>query len=157
LKAPLKFSRISSKFSHNRMHPVLRIRRPHHGVDYAAPTGTPVYSIGDGKVIAKAWDPKGGGNYVKIKHNAVYRTTYMHLNGFAKGLKTGQMITQGQIIGYVGKTGLATGPHLDFRIYKNNAPVDPLKVKAPPVKPIYEKNKSSFEIAMKNALDLLNI
>jgi murein DD-endopeptidase MepM/ murein hydrolase activator NlpD len=145
LKAPLKFSRISSRFSNSRLHPVLKIRRPHHGVDYAAPTGTPVYSVGDGKIIAKAWDKKGGGNYIKIKHNGTYTTGYLHLNGFAKGIKVGDFVKQGDLIGYVGKTGLATGPHLDFRFYRNGKPVDPLKVDAPPVEPISEENKTIFD------------
>ncbi len=145
LKAPLSFSRISSRFSNGRMHPVLKIVRPHHGVDYAAPLGTPVYSVGDGKVIAKAWDKKGGGNYIKIKHNGTYTTGYLHLNGYAKGIKVGDYVKQGEVIGYVGKTGLATGPHLDFRFYRNDKPVDPLKVDAPPVEPILEKNKIAFD------------
>lgn len=136
LKAPLKFSRVSSRFSNGRMHPVLKIRRPHHGVDYAAPSGTPVMSIGDGKVIAKGWDSKGGGNYVKIRHNSVYTTVYMHLRGFGKGLVNGGSVKQGDVIGYVGATGLATGPHLDFRVYMNNKPIDPLKMEAPSVEPI---------------------
>jgi murein DD-endopeptidase MepM/ murein hydrolase activator NlpD len=140
LKAPLKFSRISSRFTHSRLHPILKIRRPHHGVDYAAPAGTPVYALGDGRIIRKGWDTKGGGNYIKIKHNSVYKTTYMHLSGFAKGLKRGAMVTQGQLIGYVGQTGLATGPHLDFRIYKNGKAVDPLKIEAPPVDPVKKEH-----------------
>ena len=143
LKAPLRFSRISSRFTNSRMHPVLKIRRPHHGVDYAAPRGTPVYSVGDGKVIKKGWD-KGGGRFVKIKHNSVYTTTYMHFSKFAKGIKVGDFIHQGQVIGYVGSSGLATGPHLDFRFYKNGKAVDPLKVKSPPVNPIKEINKKEF-------------
>ncbi len=146
LKAPLHFSRISSRFSNSRFHPVLRIRRPHHGVDYAAPKGTPVMSIGDGTVIAKAYQARGGGNYVKIKHNSVYTTTYMHLSGFGKGIATGKRVKQGQIIGYVGATGLATGPHLDFRVFKNGTPVDPLKVKAPPVEPVKEDNVAQYTI-----------
>lgn len=140
LKAPLKYSRISSRFSNSRMHPVLRIRRPHHGVDYAAPKGTPVMSIGDGTVIARAYQKNGGGNYLKIKHNSVYTTSYMHLSGFAKGITTGTRVKQGQVIAYVGSTGLATGPHLDFRVYKNGTAVDPLKVKAPPVEPVKGEN-----------------
>lgn len=136
LKAPLKFSRISSRFSNNRFHPVLKINRPHHGVDYAAPSGTPVYAIGDGSVLKRGWDAKGGGNYIKIRHNSVYTTVYMHLSGFAKGLRQGGFVRQGELIGYVGKTGLATGPHLDFRVFKNGRPVDPLKIEAPPVDPI---------------------
>ncbi|MDR2928056.1 MAG: M23 family metallopeptidase [Cytophagaceae bacterium] len=138
LKAPLNFSRISSRFSSNRYHPVLKINRPHHGVDYAAPSGTPVYAIGDGRITRKGWDPKGGGNFMEIKHNSVYSSVYMHLSGFGKGVSKGSAVTQGQLIGYVGKTGLATGPHLDFRIYKNGSAVDPLKVEAPPVDPIKE-------------------
>ncbi|MFW5773652.1 MAG: M23 family metallopeptidase [Tangfeifania sp.] len=144
LKAPLDFSRISSRFSHSRMHPVLRIRRPHLGVDYAAPTGTPVKTIGDGTVVARAYQRNGGGNYVKIKHNSMYTTTYMHLSGFAKGIATGARVEQGQVIGYVGSTGLSTGPHLDFRIAKNGQLVDPLKVEAPPVEPVFEENVARY-------------
>ncbi|HKL31009.1 MAG TPA: peptidoglycan DD-metalloendopeptidase family protein [Tangfeifania sp.] len=145
LKAPLDFFRISSRFSHSRMHPVLRIRRPHRGVDYAAPKGTPVKTIGDGTVVARAYQRNGGGNYVKIKHNSMYTTTYMHLSGFAKGITTGARVEQGQVIGYVGSTGLSTGPHLDFRIAKNGQLVDPLKVEAPPVEPVFEENVSRYK------------
>ena len=151
LKAPLKFSRISSRFSNSRMHPVLRIRRPHHGVDYAAPTGTPIVSIGDGTVIARAYQKNGGGNYVKIKHNSVYTTTYMHMSAFGKGIHTGARVKQGQIVGYVGATGLATGPHLDFRVAKNGTYVDPLKVKAPPVEPVKEENMQRY-VTVKDSL-----
>lgn len=136
LKAPLHFSRISSRFSHGRMHPVLKIRRPHHGVDYAAPRGTPVVALGDGKVVAKGYDKKGGGNYVKIRHNSVYTTVYMHLNNFARGLAVGKQVRQGDVIGAVGMTGLATGPHLDFRMLRDGKPVDPLRVEMPPAEPI---------------------
>ena len=155
LKAPLKFSRISSRFSNGRMHPVLRIRRPHHGVDYAAPKGTPVLSIGDGTVIARAYQKNGGGNYVKIKHNSVYTTTYMHLSGFGKGVHTGARVKQGQVIGYVGATGLATGPHLDFRVAKNGTLVDPLKVKAPPVEPVKEENMARYIVAKDSLMNEL--
>ncbi len=151
LKAPLKFSRISSRFSNSRLHPVLRIRRPHHGVDYAAPKGTPVRSIGDGTVIAKAYQRRGGGKYLKIRHNSVYTTLYMHLNGFAKGIAQGVRVKQGQVIGYVGSTGLSTGPHLDFRVFKNGKPVDPLKVKSPPAEPVTEASMPQF-IALKDSL-----
>jgi len=145
LKAPLRYSRISSGFSHSRMHPVLKIRRPHHGVDYAAATGTPVYTVGDGMVIKKGYQKSGGGNYIKIKHNGTYSTTYMHLNGYAKGIKVGQYVKQGDLIGYVGSTGLATGPHLDFRFYRNGQAVNPLKVESPPSKPIEEANQAEFD------------
>lgn len=136
LKAPLDYYRISSRFSHGRMHPVLRIRRPHHGVDYAAPTGTPVMSIGDGTVVAKAYQKGGGGYYLKVKHNSAYTTTYMHLSKYAKGISTGTRVRQGQTIAYVGSTGLSTGPHLDFRVHFNGKAIDPLKMKADPVAPV---------------------
>jgi murein DD-endopeptidase MepM/ murein hydrolase activator NlpD len=144
LKAPLNFSRISSRFSASRFHPVLKIRRPHHGVDYAAPTGTPVYSIGDGVVAKKSYQAGGGGNYISIRHNSVYTSQYMHLSKFAQGMAEGVRVKQGQLIGFVGSTGLASGPHLDFRIYQNGSAVDPLKVKTPPVEPINESNKALF-------------
>jgi len=151
LKAPLRYSRISSGFSNSRMHPVLKIRRPHHGVDYAAPAGTPVQAIGDGQVFAMGYQRNGGGNYVKIKHNGVYSTTYMHLSKFGKGIKQGVYVKQGEIIGYVGSTGLATGPHLDFRFFKNGQAIDPLKVEAPPVEPIHEENIADYTL-VKNSM-----
>jgi len=154
LKAPLRFSRISSRYSHSRMHPVLKIRRPHLGVDYAAPIGTPILAVGDGKIIKTGYT-KGNGNWIKIQHNSVYATAYLHLSRYGKGIRNGVYVKQGDVIGYVGSTGLSTGPHLDFRFYKNGYPVDPLKVKAPPVEPIKEENQllydSLFNIA-KNQL-----
>ncbi|MFC2151396.1 M23 family metallopeptidase [Bacteroidota bacterium] len=147
LKAPLRFSRISSGYSNSRMHPILKIRRPHRGVDYAAPTGTPIYSIGDGTVIKKGYT-KSAGYYIKIKHNSVYTSGYNHLSKYPKGIKVGQRISQGQIVGYVGSTGYATGPHLDFRVWKNGQAVDPLKIKAPPVKPIREENLQNYQLAI---------
>ena len=146
LKAPLRYSRISSGFSNSRYHPVLKIRRPHHGVDYAAPTGTPVHTVGDGVITDVGYQKGGGGNYVKIKHNSVYSTTYMHLSGFGKGVRKGVYVKQGDVIGYVGSSGLATGPHLDFRFYKNGSAVNPLKVEAPPVEPVHEQNRQAFAI-----------
>lgn len=145
LKAPLNYRRISSKFSNARKHPVTKIVRPHHGVDYAAPTGTPVVTIADGTVIEKGWDKKGGGNYLKIKHNSTYTTTYMHLNGFAKGIQKGSKVKQGDLIGYVGSTGTSTGPHLDFRINKNGKYIDPLKFESPSADPVSADNKAAFE------------
>jgi len=144
LKAPLRYSRISSGFSNSRYHPVLKIRRPHHGVDYAAPTGTPVHTVGDGIVTKIGYQANGGGNYVKIKHNSVYTTTYMHLSRFGKGIRSGVYVKQGEIIGYVGATGLATGPHLDFRFYKNGSAVNPLTVEAPPVEPVHPENLNPY-------------
>jgi len=146
LKAPLKFGRISSQFSNSRFHPVLKIYRPHHGVDYAAPTGTPVMSIGDGTVVAKAYQAGGGGNYLKIKHNSVYTTSYMHLSKFGEGIASGVRVRQGQIIGYVGATGLASGPHLDFRVFLNGTPVNPLTIKSPPTEPVAERYMKDYTI-----------
>ncbi|MBW8332065.1 MAG: peptidoglycan DD-metalloendopeptidase family protein [Prolixibacteraceae bacterium] len=146
LKAPLVYNRISSSFSNSRFHPVLKIRRPHHGVDYAAPTGTPVVSIGDGTVIAKAFQARGGGNYLKIKHNSAYTTSYMHLSKFGAGIANGVRVKQGQVIGYVGSTGLSSGPHLDYRVFLNGTPIDPLKMKAPPTDPIAQKNMNDFNL-----------
>lgn len=147
LKAPLKFSRISSVFSLSRFHPVLKIYRPHFGVDYAAPTGTPVYAIGSGVITDKAYQPAGGGNYLKIKHdNSAYVTSYMHLSRFASGIARGVRVKQGQEIGYVGATGLASGPHLDFRVFLNGTPINPLKMKAPPADPIAGKDMKAYTI-----------
>lgn len=144
MKAPFKYSqRVSSNFSHSRYHPVLKTRRPHYGVDYAAPLGTPVLSVGDGEVIEARYRGANG-NIVKIRHNGTYTTAYLHLNGFARGIKSGQRVKQGQVIGYVGKTGRVTGVHLDYRIYKNGQPVNPLKVKLPPSKAIEESDMENF-------------
>jgi murein DD-endopeptidase MepM/ murein hydrolase activator NlpD len=144
LKAPLQFSRISSRFSSGRMHPILRIRRPHFGVDYAAPIGTPVHAIGDGRVTSKTTD-NGSGRMVMIQHNSVYATAYLHLSRFGPGISPGVMVKQGDIIGFVGSSGLSTGPHLDFRFYMNGSPVDPLKVDAPSVEPVSDTNRIRFE------------
>lgn len=144
LKAPLNYRRISSTFSNSRYHPVLKIYRPHHGVDYAAPAGTPVSSIGDGVVIKKAYEAGGAGYYLKIKHNATYTTSYMHLKGYAQGIAEGVRVKQGQVIGYVGSTGVSTGPHLDFRVFKDGTPIDPLKLESPPADPIKQSDMEQF-------------
>lgn len=144
LKAPLKYTRISSKFSNSRLHPVHKVYRPHHGVDYAAPAGTPVHSVADGTVIFAGWGG-GGGNTIKIKHAGNLQTGYLHLKGFAKGIKVGSKVSQGELIGYVGSTGTSTGPHLDYRIWKNGTPIDPLKVPQEPAEPISEAHKARFE------------
>lgn len=157
LKAPLRFSRISSGFSNSRYHPVLKIRRPHHGVDYAAASGTPVHTVGDGVVTKVGYQRNGGGNYVKIKHNSVYSTTYMHLKGFGKGIRGGVYVKQGDVIGYVGATGLATGPHLDFRFYKNGSPVNPLRVEAPPVEPVAEANLPDYNVKRSLVMGILKL
>jgi len=143
LKAPLRFSRISSKFSHSRKHPILKIYRPHHGVDYAAPRGTPVVALGDGKVIMARWNG-GFGRFVKIRHNSVYTTGYGHLSRYGKGIKSGKLVKQGDVIGYVGSSGLSTGPHLDFRVYKSKTPIDPLKMESPPARPVDTANLMEY-------------
>ena len=145
LKAPLKFSRVSSGFSYARKHPVTRKVQPHTGVDYAAPKGTPVMTIGDGVITSMKYEGAGG-NTIRIRHNSVYSTAYLHLSGYAKGLKTGQRVRQGQVIGYVGSTGRSTGPHLDFRVWKNGSPINPLKMQSPPAEPVKEINKPAFEL-----------
>ena len=144
LKAPLKFSRISSRFSRSRLHPVHRVYRPHLGVDYAAPTGTPVHAVADGVVTFKGWGG-GGGNTLKIKHAGNLVTGYLHLSKFAKGISQGTRVSQGQVIGYVGSTGTSTGPHLDYRIWKNGTNIDPLKVPQEPAEPIKQENMANFE------------
>lgn len=146
LKAPLKFSRISSGFSYARRHPVTRKVQPHTGVDYAAPKGTPVMTIGDGVVTSVKYEGAGG-NTVRIRHNSVYSTAYLHLSKYAKGLKVGQRVRQGDIIGYVGSTGRSTGPHLDFRVWKNGTPINPLKMDSPPAEPIKQSNMEDFSAA----------
>jgi len=144
LKAPLKFTRISSGFSYHRRHPVSGKVRPHTAVDYAAPTGTPVMSIGDGTVLSAGWT-NGGGNTVKIRHNATYTTSYMHLSRYAKGIKAGSRVSQGDVIGYVGSTGVSTGPHLDFRVWKNGTPINPLTMDSPSVEPLKQENMAALD------------
>ncbi|MBO4935906.1 MAG: peptidoglycan DD-metalloendopeptidase family protein [Alistipes sp.] len=144
LKAPLKFTRISSKFSHARFHPVLKKYRPHHGIDYAAPVGTPVRAVADGTVTKKSYD-RAAGNMLKIKHPGNLSSGYLHLRGFAKGIKVGARVSQGQVIGYVGSTGRSTGPHLDFRLWKGATPINPLKVPQKPTEPISKENQERFD------------
>lgn len=144
LKAPLNYKRISSRFTYARKHPVLKIVRPHTGVDYAAPMGTPVSAIGDGIVIEKGYKGQAG-NMVKIKHNSTYTTAYLHLSKYGAGIAQGTRVHQGQVIGYVGSTGASTGPHLDFRVWKNGTPVDPLKMESPPADPVPAKYMPEFK------------
>lgn len=144
LKAPLKFTRISSKFSHARLHPILKRYRPHHGVDYAAPIGTPVRAVADGTVTYKGYQGAAG-NMLKIKHPGNLQSGYLHLRGFAKGIKVGSRVEQGQVIGYVGSTGRSTGPHLDFRIWKGGKPINPLNIPQKPTEPISAENRARFE------------
>jgi murein DD-endopeptidase MepM/ murein hydrolase activator NlpD len=144
LRAPLKFSRISSSFSMSRMHPILRIRRAHPAVDYAAPRGTPVYSTASGRVVYA--ETKGGyGKCVKIIHGNGYCTYYGHLCRYGPGVRAGVKVKQKQVIGYVGRTGLATGSHLDYRLEVGGRYVNPLRIKSPPMKNIPEEMMSRFE------------
>lgn len=144
LKAPLKFNRVSSRFTYSRKHPISGVVKPHTGVDYAAPAGTPVRSIGDGTVVSAGWGGSGG-NTIKIKHNSVYTTAYLHLKGFAKGIKAGAKVHQGDVIGYVGSTGASTGPHLDFRVWKNGTPIDPLKMESPSAAPAKKESLPAID------------
>lgn len=162
LRYPLKFSRISSVFNKNRFHPVLKRRRPHNGVDFAAPTGTPVRSIGPGVVQIASWKG-GGGKTVKIRHNGRYSSAYLHLSKISKGIRPGVRVEKGQVIGKVGMTGLATGPHLHFSLYDYGKYVDPLKAKLPVLAPgivkvskeyleskvkLLEKSKEKLQVAL---------
>lgn len=149
LKAPLRYSRISSGFSYARKHPVTRQVRPHTGVDYAAPTGTPVMSIGDGTVLSAKYEGAGG-NTVRIRHNSVYTTAYLHLSKM--NVKPGQRVRQGDVIGKVGATGRCTGPHLDFRVWKNGSAINPLKMESPSCEPVAAENMAAFkEVAAASA------
>ncbi len=143
LKAPVKYARISSRYNLNRYHPVLKRRKPHLGTDFAAPTGTPIMSTADGVVIKKG-RTRGNGNYVKVKHDDRYATQYLHMSKFQKGVNIGTRVKQGQIIGYVGSTGLATGPHVCYRFWKDGKQVDPKLQNMPPPDPIPEKDKEQF-------------
>ncbi len=144
LKAPLDFFRISSRFNKNRFHPVLKRVKPHLGTDYAAPAGTPILSTASG-VVEKAGYTSGNGNYVKVKHDEVYSTQYLHMSRIAKGMKPGRRVAQGEVIGYVGSTGLATGPHVCYRFWKNGKQVDPLGEKLPQASSIEPADRAVFE------------
>ena len=135
----------------NSLRKALKRYRAHHGVDYAAPVGTPVKSIGAGTVVAKGY-MGGGGNTLKVKHNSVYTTSYMHLSRYAKGIQVGSRVEQGQVIGYVGSTGLSTGPHLDFRVYKNGQAINPLQMEAPPSLPVKPELRDSFQVVKQKVL-----
>jgi len=156
LKAPFRYNqRISSGFSNNRFHPILKRNRPHHGTDYAAPTGTPVLSVGDG-VVTEAQRRGGNGNIVQIRHNNTYKTAYLHLNGFASGIRKGVEVKQGQVIGYVGQTGLATGPHLCYRLYVNNRPVNSVRADLPDGEPLEEEYMEEFKYVVQKLNEMLD-
>lgn len=143
LKYPIEFSRISSRYSRNRFHPVAKVFRAHLGTDFSAPTGTPIRSVGDG-IVVEAQYKSNNGNYVKIRHNNVYTTQYLHMSKIASGVRPGAKVRQGQTIGFVGSTGLATGPHLCYRFWKNGAQVDALRVELPPSQPIKQDREAAF-------------
>lgn len=144
LRAPVKYTRISSRYSKSRLHPILKVRRPHEGIDYAAPQGTPVWAVADGKVIFKGWSG-GLGRLVKIRHHNGYVSYYGHLDRYPPGLAVGRQVRQKDVIGYVGSTGLATAPHLDYRLRRDGRFVDPLKVRFPSGKPVPVKARARFE------------
>ncbi len=143
LKEPLEYSRVSSRYNLNRFHPVQKRFKAHLGTDFAAPRGTPIRSVGDGVIVEAAYN-RGNGYYVKIRHNKTYTTQYLHLSKFAKGMRPGKRVLQEQTIGYVGSTGLATGPHLCYRLWKNGRQVDALRVKLPLAEPVQAKNRTAF-------------
>ncbi|MDE5878606.1 MAG: M23 family metallopeptidase, partial [Desulfovibrio sp.] len=143
LQAPLAFTRLTSRFTHSRRHPVLGTRRAHLGVDYAAPTGTPVKAVGEGVVVKRGW-AGGYGNQIIIRHTAGLESMYAHLSGYARGLRQGQRVRQGQVIGFVGSTGLSTGPHLDFRLRQNGTFINPAKAINPRGEPVSRRNMAEF-------------
>lgn len=143
LRAPLKYSRISSSYNPRRFHPIKKRTIPHLGTDYAAPIGTPIYSVADG-IVETASYTRNNGKYVKIKHDDIYKTQYLHMNKFAKGIKRGVRVKQGQVIGEVGKTGLATGPHVCFRFWKHGRQVNHLRENFPPKDPLPESQMVDF-------------
>ena len=155
MRAPVNYSRISSKFSYRRFHPVLKRYMPHLGVDYAAPLGTPIKAAGNGVIVA-CRTKKGNGRYIQIRHtNAEYETYYLHLSRYAKGMKVGRKVTQGDVIGYVGATGYATGPHLDYRVKRNGKFVNPRSLKLPAAAPVAKDQLADFQGQARVYLSLL--
>jgi murein DD-endopeptidase MepM/ murein hydrolase activator NlpD len=156
LKSPLNYRRISSGFSYSRLHPIFKVYRPHWGVDYAAPTGTPVVASGDGVIKYAGWE-KGLGKVVEIRHPNGFVTSYGHLSRFAKEIRTGVRVGQKDLIGYVGTTGYATGPHLDYRVKAGGRYVNPLKMIVPSAKPVDKESLADFERKRDNLIYALNL
>ena len=154
LKAPVKFSHISSRFTMKRFHPVQHRWKAHLGTDYAAPVGTPIMSTAAGTVIAATYNP-GNGNYVKVQHNKTYTTQYLHMSKIASGMRPGTRVSQGQVIGYVGSTGLSSGPHVCYRFWKNGVQVDALREKLPMSEPIRKANRAAFDKVAEEMVELL--
>lgn len=155
LKAPLNFYRISSRYSKNRKHPVTGQWKGHFGTDYAAPKGTPIMTTANGTIVAATYT-RNNGNYVKVRHNSTYTTQYLHMSKIKKGIKKGVYVKQGDIIGYVGSTGLATGPHVCYRFWKNGRQVDPYKQKLPPGEPISKENRKDYMTVKDSLMTILN-
>lgn len=154
LKSPVKFSRISSRFNMNRLHPVLGYHKAHLGTDYAAPHGTPIIAVAEGTVV-EATRRGGNGNFVRIRHDGQYETQYLHMSGFARGVRAGTRVAQGQTIGYVGSTGLATGPHVCFRFWKNGRQVDHLRLNLPQPQPITGDLFEEFKGVRDGLIDMI--
>ena len=156
LRSPLNFYRISSRYRKKRFHPVLKRYRDHLGTDYAAPKGTPIMTVADGKIIEARYG-RNNGYFVKVKHNNIYSTQYLHMSKFAKGIKPGKNVRQGDIIGYVGSTGLATGPHVCYRFWRNGKQVDPYKQKdLPDGEPILAQHLSAYNYVKEKYLKILD-
>ena len=154
LRAPLNFSRISSKYSKRRKHPVTGRVKPHLGTDYAAPKGTPILSTANGRIVEARYK-RNNGNYVKIRHNNTYTTQYLHMSKIKSGIRPGVHVKQGDVIGYVGSTGLATGPHVCYRFWKNGVQVDPYKQKLPPSEPMKDESKAPFKLVKDSLIQYL--
>ncbi len=154
LKAPLKYARISSGFTDRRLHPILNIYRKHHAIDYAAPLGTPVLAVGDGKVMRAGHD-KNAGRFIRLRHGSRYESRYIHLSRFADGMRPGRSVKRGEVIGYVGQTGLATGPHLDFAFYRDGAAVNFRRIESPPADPVAADQMARFQARVAQYSDLL--
>ena len=154
LRAPLNYSRISSSFSKRRKHPVTGRIKAHLGTDYAAPTGTPILSTANG-TVTEARYKRNNGNYVKVRHNSTYSTQYLHMSKIKSGIRPGVYVKQGEVIGYVGSTGLATGPHVCYRFWKNGRQVDPYKQKLPPSKPVKKENLEAYTMLKDSMMNVI--
>ena len=154
LMAPVDYKRISSRYSKRRKHPVTGRWKGHFGTDYAAERGTPIWSTANGKIIAATYS-KNNGNYVKVRHNGTYTTQYLHMSKIKPGIRKGVYVKQGEIIGYVGSTGLATGPHVCYRFWKYGKQVDPFKQKLPPGDPIKKENREAYMLAQDSLMQIL--
>ncbi len=155
LKSPLRYRRISSYFTNRRYHPILKRYRPHHGIDYAAPKGTPVEASGDGRVVFAGWK-RGYGNFIVIRHNSIYTTAYGHLSRIKKGIKKGRRVAQGEVIGYVGSTGISTGPHLHYEVKVRGRLVNPLSIKSSPRRSLSGEELEAFLAVQKDVLAKLS-